>query len=123
VRPNRKTNSTRRCAEEQRLLRLAQGGDHDATGLLVTAYEPLGTGLAARHRGPGVDKEDLLQAGRMGLLDSINRFDFEREVRLSTAARLWVRWRMEQALAAALPSPFQSGNGACGAVCKRWPLG
>lgn len=52
--------------------------------------------LARQHRVRGVDLEDLVQEGALGLLEAIRRFEPRRGVRLSTYAAWWIRafqWR------------------------------
>lgn len=52
--------------------------------------------LARQHRARGIDLEDLVQEGAVGLLLAIRRFDPSRGVRLSTYAAWWIRayqWR------------------------------
>jgi len=41
----------------------------------VQLYLPLVESLASRYRVPGVEREELVQAGSVGLLDAIERFD------------------------------------------------
>jgi RNA polymerase sigma factor (sigma-70 family) len=48
-------------------------------------------GLAHRFCGRGVDREDLVQEGTIGLLDALGRYDHTRGVRFSTYATWWIR--------------------------------
>jgi RNA polymerase sigma-B factor len=52
----------------------ATGGDEQARGELVAALEPLVAALAGRFAGR-VPRADLEQAGMVGLLDALSRFD------------------------------------------------
>ena len=50
-------------------------GDSRARDRLVELYMPLVAGLAHRHERRGADHDDLVQAGSIGLLNAIERFD------------------------------------------------
>jgi RNA polymerase sigma-B factor len=53
-------------------------GDTRARERLVELYMPLVEMLAHRHDMPGAERDDLVQAGSIGLLNAIERFDPER---------------------------------------------
>ena len=53
-------------------------GDSRARERLVELYMPLVEGLAHRHERRGADHDDLVQAGSIGLLNAIERFDPKR---------------------------------------------
>ena len=53
-------------------------GDTRARDRLVQLYLPLVESLARRYRGPGAEFDDLLQAGSIGLLNAIERYDSRR---------------------------------------------
>lgn len=55
-------------------------------------------GHVAAHLPPYVDREDLLEAGMIGLVDAAHRFDVERKVRFSTYAVTRIRGAMLDAL-------------------------
>jgi RNA polymerase sigma-B factor len=59
-----------------RLLRAYRdGGDERARSRLVELYMPLVEGLAHRHDRRGAEHDDLVQAGSLGLLNAIDRYD------------------------------------------------
>lgn len=60
---------------------------------------------------PGL-QEDILQAGRLGLIEAIHKWDPERGA-LSTAASFWIRARIQELLRNTL-SPFTMGSGVVG---------
>ena len=91
------------ATEERELLRQAQAGSETAQAALVTAFEPLVAGLAQQLVRRRLDWDDLLQAGRLGLLEAIGRFDLAQPVRFATLARYRVRWSLQQAVARAMP--------------------
>jgi RNA polymerase sigma factor (sigma-70 family) len=82
------------------LIRRAQAGDTKAEEALVLANEGLvytqARGLP--RYGVLVETEDLLQAGRIGLLKAIRRFDLSRKLQFSTCAVIWIRAGMRRLL-------------------------
>jgi len=54
------------------------GGDERARTRLVELYMPLVEALAHRHERRGAEHDDLVQAGSIGLLNAIDRFDPKR---------------------------------------------
>ena len=54
------------------------GGDDRARDRLVQLYLPLVETLANRYRVHGVERDDLVQVGSIGLLNAIERFDHKR---------------------------------------------
>jgi RNA polymerase sigma-32 factor len=58
---------------------------------LVRSQQGLVWQLARSHRVTGVDLEDVVQEGMLGLLEAIRRFDPAVETRLSTYAAWWIR--------------------------------
>ena len=55
-----------------------EGGDERARTRLVELYMPLVEALAHRHDRHGSEHDDLVQAGSIGLLNAIERFDSKR---------------------------------------------
>ncbi len=47
--------------------------------------------MAARYRNKGIEYEDLVQEGYIGLIKAAHDFDPEREVKFTTYAHFWVR--------------------------------
>ena len=76
-------------SDNLRLLEIARRGDEDserATAELVLLNTGLVRSIALRFRERGVDFEDLMQIGTMGLLKAIRSFDVERGTCFSTYA-------------------------------------
>lgn len=67
-------------------LRLAQMGDPDATARLMEANAPLVHKLSRKFAGRGVEPDDLVQIGSIGLLRAIRTYDFSRGTAFSTYA-------------------------------------
>ncbi len=80
--------------EEERQLITRASHDPRALARLVDAHMRLVISIAQRHAHHGVDAEDLIAEGTIGLLEAIRRFDPSQQVRLSTYARWWIRARV-----------------------------
>jgi RNA polymerase sigma factor (sigma-70 family) len=78
-------------AEEAALLRLAKAGDHEAQTRLLRQFDRLVYQLSCYYatKRVGTDVEDLAQAGRMGLLYAMRKYD---EKRINPATRLSYRF-------------------------------
>ena len=70
----------------EKLIRLAQGGDRDASERLVTENSGLIWSIARRFIGRGVETEDLYQLGCMGFLKAVEGFDTAFGTQFSTYA-------------------------------------
>lgn len=68
------------------LIRRYREGDEDAGEEIVLLNKPLVCSIAARFTSRGVDIEDLVATGNIGLVKAINTFDFSRECAFSTYA-------------------------------------
>lgn len=71
-------------------------GRHDAMTTLWQANIGLVAAVASRYRRPGIDTDDLVGVGQLGLQAAIARFDPDRfPGRLSTYAVPWIRWYVQ----------------------------
>ena len=79
--------------EEEHLLavRWKEQRDQAALHKLAEAHMRLVIAIAVRFRHYGLNLQDLIQEGHVGLLEAAARFDPEREVRFSTYATWWIR--------------------------------
>ena len=68
------------------LIRRSQDGDKEAREILIQENMGLVHHVVRRFLGRGVEAEDLVQIGSIGLLKAIERFDLSYEVRFSTYA-------------------------------------
>lgn len=68
------------------LRRYREGGDLAAREELVHRLLPWVRRVASRYANRGQDLDDLVQVGSLGLVKAIDRFDFDRGVRLTTFA-------------------------------------
>lgn len=73
-------------AGNRELIRLAQGGDALAEERLVEDNTGLVKSIAQRFTDRGVELEDLIQIGMMGMVKAIRSFDLERGTAFSTYA-------------------------------------
>ena len=77
-------------AARAELARLAAAGER-ARGEFVEANLRLVVSVAKRYRRPGVELLDLVQAGNVGLLRAVERFDWRLGNKFSTYATWWIR--------------------------------
>ena len=76
--------------QERELARWARSGDLAARSSLITLSLRL-VAMRVRHLGiPAGEVDDALQAGTLGLIAAVDRFDPDRGVRLSTFAWPWI---------------------------------
>jgi RNA polymerase sigma factor (sigma-70 family) len=71
-----------------------QGGNLDLKDHFLEENAGLVHSLAEKYRGKGVEYDDLVQVGMLGLLDALDKFDVSRGNRFSTVAYPWIRGRM-----------------------------
>ena len=75
-----------RFADNLSLLEKAKEGDRDAMAEMMDKNAGLVRGIANRFRGRGVEYEDLIQIGSIGMLKAIRSFDTDRGTQFSTYA-------------------------------------
>jgi RNA polymerase sigma-32 factor len=85
-------------AQERELLTRVHSAASDvdcraALNKLWMSHGKLVAAIAAKYRRDGIDYDDLINAGHLGLYTAITRFDTTRfETRLSAYASVWIRW-------------------------------
>ncbi len=84
--------------EERELARRVAGGDPEARDHLVRANLRLVVNVACKYAGKGLDVEDLVAEGNMGLLRAAEAFDHSRGVRFSTYAIFWIKQSIRRAI-------------------------
>ncbi|NLJ80399.1 MAG: sigma-70 family RNA polymerase sigma factor [Firmicutes bacterium] len=72
--------------EEQKLLLQKAEGDEDARNTLIERNLRLVAHIVKKFDNTGVDNEDLISIGVIGLIKAINTFDLARNTRLATYA-------------------------------------
>lgn len=81
------------------LVKRAQEGDAAAREKLINSNLRLVIKVAKRYVGYGLDLEDLIQEGCMGLMRSIDQFDISKGFHFSTYATWWIRQGIARGLA------------------------
>jgi DNA-directed RNA polymerase sigma subunit (sigma70/sigma32) len=85
------------------LERLAEDG-RQARNQLVEANLRLVVSLAKRFTGRGVLFLDLIQAGNLGLIRAVDKYDPDQGYRFATYASWWIRQALTRAIAAQVPA-------------------
>lgn len=84
--PTARSSANAAESEIALLRRYREGGDLAAREELVQRLLPWVRRVASRYANRGQDLDDLVQVGSLGLVKAIDRFDFDRGVRLTTFA-------------------------------------
>jgi RNA polymerase primary sigma factor len=93
----RLTNNGHNLEERARLERLIREGEK-AREHLIKANTRLVVSVAKRYRGLGMPFLDLIQAGNLGLIRAVDRFDYRRGYKLGTYATWWIRQAVTRTL-------------------------
>lgn len=98
--------------KDEFLLTRAQNGDAEAAELFLADFVPLLSTIARRFFNPALSTQDLCQAGYIGLLLALKRYDRTQNVQFMTYATPWVLGEMKKALqrAADLPDGWQQSR-------------
>jgi RNA polymerase primary sigma factor len=83
-----------RIAELEAQVRIGQ----EARRHLIEANTRLVVSVAKRYRGYGLQFLDLIQAGNVGLIKAVDKFDYHRGNRFSTYATWWIRQAVTRSL-------------------------
>ncbi len=88
--------------KHQDLLELARRwhmhGDYEARNTIVYHNQRLSMKIAGHYMGRGLDYDDLVQEGNIGLMVAVERFDPEKGFHFTTYATWWVRQHMTRAI-------------------------
>lgn len=84
--------------EEQELLAKIDEG-HNARDILIESNLRLVVSIAKRYLGRGMQFQDLIQEGNMGLMKAVNKFDPTKGFKFSTYATWWIRQAITRAIA------------------------
>jgi RNA polymerase sigma-B factor len=117
VRPaGRGDREVRETATGRLLVAYRERGDVRARDRLVQLYLPLVESLARRYRSPGAEFDDLLQAGSIGLLNAIERYEPRRSDEFAayavpTVAGEMKRYIRDRGALVRLPRPLHEAAG------------
>ena len=86
--------------EEKDLLRKYRiEHDLEAREKLILCNQRLVMKVAIRYKDRGLDKLDLIQEGNIGLMKAIDKFQIDRDTKLSTYAMWWIKQAIKRAIA------------------------
>jgi RNA polymerase primary sigma factor len=83
--------------ERARLKRMIDQGK-EARRHLIAANTRLVVSIAKKYRGLGLPFMDLVQAGNIGLIKAVDKFDYRRGNKLATFATWWIRQAVTRSL-------------------------
>lgn len=85
-------------AENARLYRLAATGDIEARNQLVESHLGLVVSIATYYakRNKHLEMDDLVQEGRIGIIDALQKFNVDKGFRFSTYATYWIRHHIQR---------------------------
>ena len=86
-------------AEQKALVEKAQSGDEGALNTLITTNMRFVAQVANRFQGYGVEFEDLMQEGALGMLHAAGKFDLSKGVNFLSYAVYWIKRAMSRAIA------------------------
>jgi RNA polymerase sigma factor (sigma-70 family) len=84
--------------EEVALAEKVQAGDEEAKERFITSNLRLVFLVAKSYKNRGLDFEDLVMEGNLGLIKAVEKFDPSRGFRFSTYAFAWIRQTMGRAI-------------------------
>lgn len=85
-------------AQELFLAHACRKGDKEAKRTLIEGNLRLVVSIAKNFKGRGLDLEDLIAEGNLGLMQAIERFDPDKGYKLSTYATPWIRKAISRAI-------------------------
>jgi RNA polymerase sigma-32 factor len=77
--------------EYQLAKRWREQGDREAADQLIKSHLRLAAKIAMGYRGYGLPIAEIISEGNVGLMQALNRFEPERDVRFSTYAMWWIK--------------------------------
>lgn len=86
------------AAEEKILLELVAKGNKAALDKLVRANLRFVVNIAHLYKGQGLDINELINEGNMGLIEAAKRFDPKQKIKFISYAVWWVRQNMTRAI-------------------------
>src|SRR5213596_2797238 len=84
--------------QEKQLAYRIEVGDSEARDQMVRANLRLVVNIARNYTGKGLQLQDLIEEGNLGLLRAVEGFDPTMETRFSTYASYWIKQSIKRAL-------------------------
>lgn len=85
--------------DEIELAKKKDDGDQYAYNALITHNLRLVVSVAKYYRNRGLDFEDIIQEGNIGLIKAVQKFDYKKGFRFSTYATGWIKQSILRAIA------------------------
>ncbi len=85
--------------EERVLAKRVMEGDKEAESVMVEHNLRLVIYIAKKYIGHGLDFDDLIMAGAIGLIKAVRKYDYRKGFRFSTYATWWIRQAITRTLA------------------------
>ena len=84
--------------KERDLIKKYKNGDKRVRDILVECNLRLVASIAKRYDGRGIEFKDLIQEGTIGLIIAIDRFEMDKNLKLSTYATWWIKCMIQKAI-------------------------
>ena len=85
--------------QEKVLLRKVKEGSREAMDMLVKSNLRFVVNIANLYKGQGIDVNELINEGNMGLIEAARRFDHSKKIKFISYAGWWVRQNITRAIA------------------------
>ena len=85
--------------QEKVLLQKVREGSREAMDMLVKANLRFVVNIANLYKGQGIDVNELINEGNMGLIEAARRFDHTQKIKFISYAVWWVRQNITRAIA------------------------
>lgn len=72
--------------EEEKYLKLCEEGDEDARNILIEHNLRLVAHVVKKYSGSGIENDDLISIGTIGLIKAINTYKSDKKIRIATYA-------------------------------------